>query len=402
MERIMFTKASVHALTPPAQGQRRTVYDLKHRRLAVRITSAGVRTFYVVKRSPPTVIWIKLGVFPEMTVEQARNEAQKVQGEFASGANPATVKRAMKAEPTFADALDDYLKGKRKRDGTALADKTQRHYEVLAKDYLASIQGKKLSTIERNEIKAIHRKGSERSERQADIAVTLVSAVFSYMRDVERFTGPNPAERIKKNPAVQRDRFLQKDELPKFFQAIAVMPSPLMRDYFLMSLLTGARRSNVCSMCWEDINLEARTWRIGMTKNGTPQTVTLSPEAMEVLAARRLSTDGRGFVFPGRGVTGHIVEPKKAWANLLKAAGLEDVRIHDLRRTLGSWQAITGSSMLVIGKSLNHKTHQATAIYARLDLSPVRHSIDTATQAIMRAAAPIPPSLPRDLKEALG
>jgi integrase len=331
------------------------------------------------------MVWIKLGVFPEMTVEQARNEAHKVLGEFATGANPAAVKRAMKAEPTFADALDDYLKGKRKRDGTALGDKTQRHYEVLAKDYLASIQGKKLSTIERNEIKAIHRKGSERSERQADIAVTLVSAVFSYMRDVERFTGPNPAERIKKNPAVQRDRFLQKDELPKFFQAIAVMPSPLMRDYFLMSLLTGARRSNVCSMCWEDINLEARTWRIGMTKNGTPQTVTLSPEAMEVLATRRLSTDGRGFVFPGRGVTGHIVEPKKAWANLLKAAGLEDVRIHDLRRTLGSWQAITGSSMLVSGKSLNHKTHQATAIYARLDLSPVRHSIDTATAAMLQA-----------------
>ncbi len=384
-QRILLTKQSLQSLAPPTDVARRTIYDTKQPKFAVRVTMAGTRTFYVVRRTGRAMVWIKLGVFPEMTVEQARNEAQKVLGDFATGANPAAVKRAMKAEPIFAEALGEYLKGKRKRDGTPIAPKTQLHYQVLARDYLASIQRKKLSAIERAEIKAIHRKGSERSKRQADIAVTLVSAVFTYMDDVERFTGPNPAERIKKNPTVQRDRFLQADELPKFFQAITIMPSPIMRDYFLMSLLTGARRSNVCSMCWEDINLEARTWRIGMTKNGTPQTVALSPEAIEVLAARRRVTDGRGVVFPGRGITGHIVEPKKAWANLLKQAGLEDVRIHDLRRTLGSWQAITGSSMLVIGKSLNHKTHQATAIYAQLDLSPVRHSIDRATTAMIQA-----------------
>ena len=92
------------------------------------------------------------------------------------------------------------------------------------------------------------------------------------------------------------------------------------------------------------------------------------------------------FVFPGEGVTKHIVEPKKAWATLLKAAGIENLRIHDLRRTLGSWQARTGASLPIIGKSLNHKTHQATAIYARLDLDPVRQSVNTATAAMMEAA----------------
>lgn len=65
---------------------------------------------------------------------------------------------------------------------------------------------------------------------------------------------------------------------------------------------------------------------------------------------------------------------------------MTDLRIHDLRRTLGSWQAKTGASLAIIGKSLNHKTHQATAIYARLDLNPVRQSVNTATAAMLEAA----------------
>jgi integrase len=65
---------------------------------------------------------------------------------------------------------------------------------------------------------------------------------------------------------------------------------------------------------------------------------------------------------------------------------MRDLRIHDLRRTLGSWQAKTGASLSIIGKSLNHKTHQATAIYARLDLDPVRQSVNTATSAMLEAA----------------
>lgn len=65
---------------------------------------------------------------------------------------------------------------------------------------------------------------------------------------------------------------------------------------------------------------------------------------------------------------------------------MADLRIHDLRRTLGSWQTKTGASLSIIGKSLNHKTYQATTIYARLDLDPVRQSVETATNAMMEAA----------------
>jgi integrase len=93
-----------------------------------------------------------------------------------------------------------------------------------------------------------------------------------------------------------------------------------------------------------------------------------------------------GFFPALTGKTGHLVEPKKAWKRLLDRAGLSNLRIHDLRRTLGSWQAKTGASLLVIGKSLNHKSTQSTAIYARLDLEPVRESINLATTAMLNAA----------------
>ena len=80
------------------------------------------------------------------------------------------------------------------------------------------------------------------------------------------------------------------------------------------------------------------------------------------------------------------MEPKKGWKRILERAGIDNLRIHDLRRTLGSWQAKTGASLAIIGKSLNHKNQTTTAIYARLDIDPIRDSVNKATDAMMTAA----------------
>ena len=381
--RFSFTKEKLNALPLPGAGQRATYHDTKTTGLQLRVTAAGTKTYSVyrrIKAGQPERI--TLGKFPAMTVEQARKSAASLNAEIESGSSPAAVKRTLKVELTFAQALEQYLPNKRKRDGSHLADKTKSDYMDLMRLYLGNIKDKKLSEIVRTEIKAIHIKATKKSAAQADRTLAVVSAVFSYMQGLELFTGVNPAARIQKNPAPSRDRFLQADELTPFFKALSESTNEIMRDFFLLALLTGARRANVSAMRWADIDLVAGVWRIAKTKNGTPQTVTLSPEAVAVLDARR--NDGV-YVFPGDGVTGHIVEPKKAWATLLKTAGIENLRIHDLRRTLGSWQARTGASLPIIGKSLNHKTHQATAIYARLDLDPVRQSVNTATAAMMEA-----------------
>jgi integrase len=435
MARQKLSKTLILETPLPDVGKRTTLYDTEVVKLAVRITHTGARTFYVVKRTGASMAWVKLGDLTDMTVEKARIEAGKVLGEFASGANPAKARRAIREELTFAKAFDELLTHKRKRNGTPLSEHTKRDYQDVLRLYLAPITGKKLSEISRTDVKAIHRKASKTSAAQADRAVAVVSSVFTFMLDQELFSGTNPASRIQKNLPAERDRFVQADELPALFAAIAQSSQ---RDYFLLSLLTGARRSNVQAMAWKDVDMDGAVWRIGKTKNGTPQNVTLSPEALAVLRLRAEAGNDSPFVFPGAGETGHLVEPKKAWdtckrsasfirmLDALQAAGvlddekraaadelalknltkaertyqaqakaakinpddytMRDLRIHDLRRTLGSWQAKTGASLSIIGKSLNHKTHQATAIYARLDLDPVRQSVNTATSAMMEAA----------------
>lgn len=109
-------------------------------------------------------------------------------------------------------------------------------------------------------------------------------------------------------------------------------------------------------------------------------------EEAVILLQQRKETATSEFVFPGTGRTGHITEPKSGWRRIRERAGIANLRPHDLRRTLGSWQARTGASLAIIGKSLNHKSPQATAIYARLDLDPVRASVEKATKAMLEAA----------------
>ena len=224
---------------------------------------------------------------------------------------------------------------------------------------------------------------------------------------------------------------MQPDELPAFFTALDSSPNEIVRDYIRVSLFTGARRANVMSMKWADINITTRRWAIQETKNGDPIVIPLHDRVIEILNKRKednkkLPYDNTNYVFPGTGKSGHLVEPKKAWKsikihasiliwkhdeklksiiediehtannytgydyiykrlleetarqNIILNPAVMDVRLHDLRRTLGSWQAASGTSTAIIGKSLGHKTHQATAIYARLNLDPVKQAMTVA------------------------
>lgn len=105
-------------------------------------------------------------------------------------------------------------------------------------------------------------------------------------------------------------------------------------------------------------------------------------------AAIRMRERQAKFVFPGVGERGYMVEPKKVWYQILKRAGLQNLRLHDLRRTLASWQIRQGSSLRVIQDSLAHQTIDATMVYTWLDLDPVRESVAKATAAMFAAAQP--------------
>jgi len=109
----------------------------------------------------------------------------------------------------------------------------------------------------------------------------------------------------------------------------------------------------------------------------------LARPAMDILLRRR--NNESEFVFPGSGASGHLEEPKATWKKVLERAELVDLRLHDLRRSLGSWMAAGGTSLTIVGKALGHHDPSTTAIYARLDLDPVRASVNTAVAAMQRA-----------------
>lgn len=379
---LNFTKASLEALPPPSAG-RSEYQDAKVPGLKIRITAKNIKTFSVLKRvKGGAPLRTTLGRFPEMSIEQARRKAAVILAEIAEGGNPSAVKRALKAELTFDELFDLYLKRH-----AYIHKKTGKEDEQRYKQYLEKPLGKKkISAITKDAIAAIHNKiTSDGHSAVANRVLALLSVVFN--RAIEwGITETNPCAKIRRNREASRDRFLQSNELTPFFNALNQEPNPTIRDFIWMSLLTGARRSNVLSMKWADVNLSEGTWRIPMTKNGTPQNIPFSPEAIKLLKERqKLASKDDVFVFPGNGKTGHLAEPGKGWERLRAKTGLADLRIHDLRRTMGSWQAKTGASLSVIGKSLNHKSTQTTAIYARLDIDPVRVSMNTATDAMLKA-----------------
>ncbi len=144
-----------------------------------------------------------------------------------------------------------------------------------------------------------------------------------------------------------------------------------------MLLYTGHCAGKVKAMRWSEITLSQRIWRIDVNKNGEEITVHLPAPAIEILERRDKSSEWV-FLTPNR-KTGHIKVSCHAWADLLEDADISNFRMHDLRHTMASWQAINGSSLTVIGSSLGHRSTASTARYAHVSLDAVRESVDSAT-----------------------
>jgi len=383
--RFSFTKPQLEALAEPNPGDR-VIYHDTHKNAAglqLRSTSTG-KTFFIQRRVNGKPERVTIGKFPDYSIENARKEAARLTALIAQGINPNSDARALKTETTLQELFDDFLQHRRNKRGAFLSEKTKRSYRYDFGLYLSKWCNRKLSQFKDIDFSKLHTEIGKEHPTTANRVIAMASSLFGYANEKKLFKGANPAHGIKKYPETKRERFLQADELPAFFSALAEEANETLRDYFLISLLTGARRSNVEEMQWSQINFDRAEWRIPTTKNGEPQTITLTAEALEILRNRK-PENADPWVFSGTGATGHIVEPKKAWKRLLERADIDDLRIHDLRRTLGSWQAKTGASLAIVGKSLNHKSPSTTAIYARLDLDPVRESVNRATDAMLTA-----------------
>src|SRR5262249_46193296 len=153
------------------------------------------------------------------------------------------------------------------------------------------------------------------------------------------YAGVNPTEGVEKFKEHSRDRYLSPADAQKLAAALDQLNHADLSHFVRLSLFTGARRSDVLSMRWDQITDGAKPeWRIPDPKNRTPYVVPLTSEAITVLAQRPQIKDNP-WVFPSWGRSGHLMDLKKVWHEALKLAGLQNLRIHDLRRTQGSWLA---------------------------------------------------------------
>ncbi len=379
LKNLNFTKKSLENLTASKTGKRVYFYDTKVDGLTLMVTQTGVKSFQVYRKYNGTPVRVTLGKFPEMTVENARRNAQAVTAEMLNGKNPNAEKRKARREITFGKAFDDFMHRYSKP-----YKKSWSYDEREVNKFLTHWFHRKLVSISKQEIQSLHEKiKHENGLYQANRLLERIKAIYN--KTIEwGWEGVNPAQGIKKFKEKSRERFLHPDELPKFFESLDSEENDTIRDYIYISLLTGARRSNVQAMRWEEINLQRCEWLIPETKNGESLRIALVAKVIEILNTRAEKYGQEGWVFSGTGKTGHLIEPKSGWKRILARAGIKDLRLHDLRRTLGSWQAITGANSLMIGQSLGHKSMQSTAVYARLNLDPVRESVEKATNAILK------------------
>lgn len=380
--RLAFSKRRLEALPVP-QDRRVYYHDLTTDGLQLCITPKGARTFYFRRWCNGCAARIPLGKFPAMTVEQAQRQAKTLTGQIAAGGDPQAARQARRHEATLAELWENYLELHAKPRKKSWKD-DERQYNK----YLAPLHNKRLSAITQAVVAKWHGSiAKDHGPIQANRCKALLATMFSKASAAVGYTGPNPVAGVANFPEQSRERFLLPAEMKAFFTALAAL-DPYWQAFFLLCLFTGSRRGNVASMEWNEIDLENAVWHIPQTKtkNKKPTTLSLCAPALAILKKRHEQRNGSPYVFPAFKGDGHVIDPRKQWDRLLTTAKLENLHMHDLRRTQGSWQAAMGISLAIIGKSLGHADLKSTQVYSRLQLDPVKDAVSRASGAMIEAA----------------
>lgn len=388
---------------------------------------------------------VRLGTWPAMTIEKARERAKDVSLDPGAVAEE---KRAILKESTLAELWDWFKLHHLSR----LRPKTVRLYEDAWRLHIAPELGtKRLSAIKKRDVQAmvdgIELAGAPRKTKEgrpirktggraaARHAAAMLSAMFHAAAKDEAFAfkADIPTVGIIRPKVPSRARFLQPGELPAFLAALAEEP-PIWRLFWTCCLFVGLRRGNVAAARWEDIALDLGQWLVPEERSKTDALLAI-PIPANVLAPlrewkaklpalleeanearRRLLTRGDAncrdrqplmseaellessrYVFPSALVLGkpsehpHITDPKASWRRVLIRAKLSNLRPHDLRRSIGSWMALGGVGLPIIGAALGHKDAKSTMVYARLNDGAVRAAMERATCAMLATAEEVKP-----------
>ncbi|MBS2005758.1 MAG: site-specific integrase [Cyanobacteria bacterium SZAS TMP-1] len=384
---IKFTKQEIEKLPLPSKGC--VVYhDTALKGLAL-FVYPNSKTFHIYKFVDGKPIKPKLGNFPDMTVEQARKEATQMLGSISKG-EPVVSRRISKPSGfTLGELFDRYINEYAQHHCTSWVETRKAFHRYFGNWMTTSAASITKADVQQH----VNILGSERGHHTANRAYDDLRAVYTWGIRYGYHTGENPCTGITKFKTRSRERFIRPDEFEKFLAELKSEKNIPLRDYVYLSLFTGARQANILSMRWEQIDFKLGLWHIPLTKNKESQTLPLTDLALMVLNERHENRESEEWVFPGTGATGHLVEPKAGWAKFLERTELKDLRLHDLRRTLGSYMAMNNQSLQIIGKVLGHKSSAATQIYSRLAFDPLKQAMEAAQVSMAASTDILPASL---------
>jgi integrase len=394
---MKLTKRYIDSVSYSGMAGRRDVrWDALLPGFGIRIYPNGKKAYVLSYRAGGRKRLITLGSASVLTLEQARDMAREHLVKIVGGNDPLEQRRKLAQGETVKDLCFAYLEHHAK-----VHKKSWKEDERRIGRYLVPIwSNHKVANIKRADVVLLHRKIGEKHPYEANRVLELVSKIFSLARrwGFVDDASINPAKDIDHYKEHKRDRWVTHEELPRLMQAIGQDPNYYARAALWLYLLTGMRKSELLKARWQDVNWERRELRLPDTKAGRVHYVPLSEAAISLLNKLQ-RVDGNPYILPGHAEGKHLVNIDKPWQRVRKAAGIEDVRLHDLRRTVGSWLAQAGNSLHLIGRVLNHSNPATTAVYARFGQDQVRQALEDHSKRILGISGLLPTAEVVNLKE---
>jgi integrase len=273
----------------------------------------------------------------------------------------------------------------RKRPGTKIA------YKRTLNRHIRPHFGRhaKVADVGFADIDALHRRVTAAGgPYAANRTIRIMSKMFT-LAIRWNMRSDNPVKGIELNAETKRKRYLSADELARLVEVLAGAAHKQSVNIIRLLLLTGARKGEVFSMRWDDVDLSSGIWtKLGSTtKQKTDHVVPLSAPALQLLRDIRAQQAGRlgEFVFPSDSTTGHVVDIKGFWDMVCRDAGITNLRPHDLRHSFASEVASGGGSLPLIGALLGHSDPATTARYAHLFQGPQRAAAEKVGAVVVAA-----------------
>ncbi len=362
--------------------------------LGLRVLPSGEKSFVLSYRLNGRKRLMSLGRFGNVTLEQARKRARAELSKVYGGRDPLRDRQRERLAGTMGELCAQYIAehASQKKSG-------QKDIRWLERFVLPRWRAVKAKAITRDDVESLcatigrGTAGQPGTPYQANRVLELIRTLFNFGRRKGYLDAgqDNPAVGVPRFKEISRKRRLSLEEMPRVLGAIDAEPDIYVRGVFWLYLFTGCRKAELLQSKWDDIRWEPPTLVLRDTKSGEPHDVPLSPDAVKILEELRDHEDERAkdnpYIIPGQIPGKARVNIDKAWYRIRRAAGVEDVHVHDLRRTVGSWLVDEGHTLHLVGKVLHHASEKTTQIYSRLSDDTVRKAVTAHSKRVVGAKA---------------